>query len=359
MNIVNVFVELGKQLSKVIHADEQHLNGLSAEHEKWSRVIRHAEIENKWFTRGNVIKAFEGIIALVEEQQLRNFVAQYSVPVKKPVRVGVIFAGNIPMVGFHDLMCVLLSGNNLIAKFSSDDKVLMGFIVEELIAIEPALKNQIEVVERLNTIDAIIATGSNNSSRYFDYYFGKYPHVFRKNRTAIAIIDGTETGEELTQLGSDIFTYFGLGCRNVSKLYVPKGYVFDTLFECIHSFGDELLMHNKYLNNFDYHRALFLLELIPFLTNNFLIIKEGEALSTPVSVLNYEYYTNLEELKQKLIAEQEQIQCLVSKNKLDLEALSYRSFYFGEAQMPAIADFADGVDTMAFLVGLGKEVNNN
>ncbi len=358
MNIVNVFIELGKQLSKLIRADEQHLNGLTVAHAKWSTVMRQAEIENKWFTHSNVIKAFEGIVALLDEKQLLNFVAHYSIPVKNPVRVGVIFAGNIPMVGFHDLMCVLLSGNKLIAKFSSDDKVLMGFIVDELIAIEPRLKTQIEVVERLNTIDAIIATGSNNSSRYFDYYFGKYPHVFRKNRTAVAIIDGTESREELTKLGNDIFTYFGLGCRNVSKLYVPKGYVFDTLFECLHNFGDELLMHNKYLNNFDYHRALFLLELIPFLTNNFLIIKEGTALATPVAVLHYEYYDNLIELKKKLIAEQDQIQCLVSKDKLNLENLSYRSFYFGEAQTPAIADFSDGVDTMSFLTALGKEVNN-
>lgn len=352
MNVTATFIALGKHLNNLIHADEQQLNGLSSDYAAFNKALRQAEVENKWFTRGNILKAFEGIIELLDAEKLETFIEQYAVPVKHPVRVGVIFAGNIPMVGFHDLMCVLLSGNQLIAKFSSEDKVLMNFIVEQLITIEPELNKQIIVTERLNEIDAIIATGSNNSSRYFEYYFGKYPHVFRKNRTAVAILDGTETKEELTKLGADIFTYFGLGCRNVSKLYVPRGYVFDQLFESIHSYGDELLMHNKYLNNFDYHRALFLLELIPFLTNNFIIIKEGEPLSTPVAVLNYEQYDDLETLKEKLLAEQDKIQCLVSKNKLNLEALSYRSFNFGEAQMPAIADFADGVDTMAFLSGL-------
>ena len=352
MNVTATFIALGKYLNNLIHADEKQLNGLADDFSKFNTAIQQAGLENKWFTRSNVLKAFEGIIALLEPQQLQNFAAQYPLPVQHPLRVGIIFAGNIPMVGFHDLMCVLLSGNKLIAKFSSDDKVLMNFIVEQLIAIEPNLSAQIIIAERLNDIDAIIATGSNNSSRYFEFYFGKYPHVFRKNRTAVAILDGTETTEDLNKLGADMFTYFGLGCRNVSKVYVPRGYVFDKLFESIHNYGDELLMHNKYLNNFDYHRALYLLELIPFLTNNFLIIKEGTPLATPVAVLNYEQYDDVESLKEKIVAGQDKIQCLVSKNKLDLQALSYRSFNFGEAQTPAIADFADGVDTMAFLTSL-------
>ncbi|MEO8146211.1 MAG: acyl-CoA reductase [Bacteroidia bacterium] len=352
---ISAFVELGKRIQKLLHAGAQLLNGNAHAYRKFESAVIKANYENQWFTKANVIRAFEGIAILLQEKELNDFVESYSNQSSEninPKRVGVIMAGNIPMVGFHDLMCVLLSGNKLVAKLANDDKVLMNYLIEQLIEIDPALKSEIQITDRLADFDAVIATGNNNSARYFEYYFGKYPHIIRKNRNAIAILDGTETTEELRLLGEDLFTYFGLGCRNVSKLYVPLNYNFNLFFESIQSFAPELLDHNKYLNNFDYHNALFLLEKIPFLTNNFIIIRESEVMATPVSVLNYEYYNDVSELTKKLIPKSEKIQCIVSNKKINLENSNLRSFYFGEAQKPEISDFADGVDTMGFLVNL-------
>lgn len=258
--------------------------------------------------------------------------------------IGLILAGNIPMVGFHDVLSVLLSGHRALIKPASDDRILLPFLLGILAEIEPRFSDAIRLVDKLENPDAVIATGSNNSARYFEYYFGKYPHIIRKNRTSVAILSGNETDEELVRLGSDIFSYFGLGCRNVSKLYVPKGYVFDRFFKGMEQFG-YLMQHNKYMNNYDYHRALFLLNQESFLTNDFLLLREHREVSTPVSVLHYESYANGADLNAGLETVQDQIQCTVGIGHLP----------FGTAQCPGPMDYADGVDTMDFLTGLSEK----
>ena len=252
-------------------------------------------------------------------------------------------AGNIPFVGFHDFLCMLISGNNYIGKNASDDTLLLPWIAEELIKIEPKFKERISFVEKLKDMDAVIATGSNNTARYFEYYFSKYPHIIRKNRNAVAVLTGDEPKEELNLLGEDIFRYFGLGCRNVSKLYVPRGYNFNGFFEAMFSYS-QVMQHNKYMNNYDYNRAVFLMRQIPFLENNFLIIREDASIPSPISVVHYEFYDEAEKLKENLAEHKEQIQCIVGRDYIP----------FGQGQSPALWDYADGVDTMAFLLSEGS-----
>jgi hypothetical protein len=225
--------------------------------------------------------------------------------------------------------------------------VLIKLLADMLSAIEPAFNENINFTERIKDVHAVIATGSNNSSRYFEYYFKNIPHIIRKNRNSVAIITGNETTAELNKLGEDIFSYFGLGCRNVSKLMVPQGYTFDTFFESIASFGTEMNDHNKYLNNYDYYRAIYLLEQIPFLTNNFLHVKEDISVASPVSVLHYEVYKNKNELKDILTANLEHIQCIVANDSILGEEVG-----FGKTQQPTVNDYADGVDTMQFMVNI-------
>jgi hypothetical protein len=258
-------------------------------------------------------------------------------------RVAVIMAGNIPLVGFHDFLTVLLFGHTIEAKLSSDDKRLLPLIGEMLITLYPDFKERIHFVERIKNPEAVIATGSDNTARYFDYYFGKYPNVIRKNRTSIAVLKGDETKEELEKLGEDIFAYFGLGCRNVSKLYMPKNFNTDRIFEAIVGFN-EVYNNNKYANNYDYHRAIFLLNKEPFLENGFAIMREHESLHTPISVIHYERYQNQDSISQTLQILKEEIQCVVGNTA--------GAVPFGKAQQPALWDYAHGVDTVAFLIGL-------
>lgn len=249
-------------------------------------------------------------------------------------------AGNIPMAGFHDMLCVILSGHHLHAKLSSSDNLLLPFITEVLGDINNEFLNYIHFTDQLNDIDALIATGSNNTSRYFDYYFGKKPHIFRKNRSSVAVITGEENEYDFVLLGKDIFTYYGLGCRSISKLFIPEGYVFDDFFENIISY-ETVMKHSKYMNNFDYHQSLYLLNRQPFLTNNFIIVTESKDLSSPVGVLYYETFSNEEDLQIKIELIKDQTQCVVRKNS---------ALPPGKAQSPGIGDFADGVDTMKFLL---------
>ena len=252
-------------------------------------------------------------------------------------------AGNIPLVGFHDFLCVLLSGNNVLAKLSSNDKVLLPYLSNYLIQQEPSLAARIAFTEgKMEGFDAVIATGSNNTSRYFEYYFGKKPNIIRKNRNSIAILTGKESTEELTALGEDIFRYYGLGCRNVSKIYVPKGYDFEPFFNAIFSYKDIVDQH-KYANNYDYNKAVYLMSNFKILDNGFLILKEDDGQASPISVLFYAYYDAEETLEQELNAQEEQIQCIVSKKG---------GIGFGETQKPKLHDYADGVDTMEFLLKL-------
>lgn len=308
------------------------------------KAIVQAQNKNAWFVKSNSINALKEICNLLELSSLNKLLKAYiglEKEVLAPKVMGIVMAGNIPLVGFHDLLGVLVSGHKAKVRLSSDDSVLIPAITEILFEMYPEFKNQVEYVSQLSGMDAVIATGSSNTARYFDYYFGKYPSLIRKNRNSVAVLNGNESHQELTQLGHDIFDYFGLGCRNASKLYVPEGYSFNSFFEAIESYSN-LMEHNKYMNNYDYHRALFLLDGIPFLTNNFLIVRENEAYATPVSVLHYEYYSSLNDLELKLASDKELIQCKVGVNGLP----------FGSAQQPDILDYADGVDTMQWLLSL-------
>ncbi len=299
---------------------------------------------NGWFTPQSVKKALTGLSYLLEENSLTEFCKNNSEP-QNPKTVAIIMAGNIPAVGFHDMMCVLLSGHNVLIKVSSDDPTLIPFLAGMLIYYEPQFATRINFSEaRLANFDAVIATGSNNTAKHFEYYFGKYPHIIRKNRSSIAILNGKETKAELTELGKDIFYYYGLGCRNVSKLFVPAGYKFDGLFEALYDYK-YVLDNKKYNNNYEYNRAIYLLDLIPFLDNNFLMIREHNDLHAPTSVLYYENYTNEAELVENLLPLKENLQCIVS----NFEVLNLKTIPFGKAQEPSIFDFADDVNTMDFL----------
>ena len=309
---------------------------------------------NGWFTEKNILFALSQWAVALSENNISGWLEPYkmSLPVKSPKRVGVINAGNIPFVGLHDLISVINSGHIYHGKNSSDDKFLLPWIAKLLIDIEPELKSRIYFVEKLNEIDAVIATGSDNSSRYFDYYFGKYPHIIRKNRNGIAILTGEETTDELSLLGKDIFQYFGLGCRNISKMYVPKDYNFNKFFESIYN-ENEVMNHTKYMNNFDYNNSVLLLKLVPFLQNGFLIIREEEVIPSPIAIVHYEKYESENTLFGKLIPLKDQLQCIVSKNDLLLPSeLKSLQVGFGKTQMPALYDYADGVNTLEFLLAV-------
>ncbi|MDJ1470433.1 acyl-CoA reductase [Cytophagaceae bacterium DM2B3-1] len=320
------------------------LRTLSTEQlQEWQFRIKS---ENPWFTPENVQQALQGIVFMLEREQLDQWLEHYSFPTLSPKKIGVVMAGNIPAVGFHDLMCVLLSGHRLLAKLSSQDTFLIKAIASILLEVEPRFTNSIQFVERLTEADATIATGSDNSARYFHYYFGKKPNIIRQNRTSCAILTGEETTDELLALGHDITDYFGLGCRNVAKLYVPEGYNFTNFLESIESLNP-IIHHHKFANNYDYQKAVFLVNQIPHFDNGFLLLTPNDALTSPMAVVYYESYTDKEQLKEKIQANHEKLQCIVSKN-----SWYPGSYSFGQTQCPSPADYADGVDTMAFLLNL-------
>jgi hypothetical protein len=351
-NRVQAFIRLGSFLNQFSangnRRENEPLNEMF--YDDFSQLLSSVNIYNPWFTEGNVRNAVGAIAASLNETELTAWLKPYIADIgkKKPLTVAVIMAGNIPLVGFHDMLCVLMSGNRFIGKLSSEDKLLLPFIGKVLIAIEPNFKDCIEYTEnKLKDIDAVIATGSNNSARYFEYYFGKYPHIIRKNRNSVAVLTGKENVQDLRRLGEDIFRYFGLGCRNVSKLFVPEGYNFDQFYGALVDHGD-VVQNNKYMNNYEYNRTVYLMSSDPtLLDNNFLLLKESQDYSSPVGVLYYEYYNDLNELNQKLKDDKDQIQCIVSESS-EIE----NSLPLGTAQCPSLSDYADGVDTMKFLVGL-------
>jgi hypothetical protein len=304
--------------------------------------INRAVEYNGWFTKDNVLHVFDNWSNLLTISNLNKWISSYNLSTKKSKNVAVIMAGNIPFVGFHDFLSVLVSGHNVIVKQSSNDSYFLPFIAKYLEKIEPDFQGRITFTEdKLENFDAVIATGSNNTARYFDYYFGKHPHIIRQNRNSAAILTGKESPEELFLLGEDIFRYFGLGCRSVSKLFVPKGYNFDSLFKAILPYSD-VINYKKYENNYDYNKAVYLMSLFKILENGFLMLKEDASYASPIATLFYEYYTDLESLHQKLEAEKESIQCIVG-NTVE------NSIAFGETQKPQLWDYADGVDTMRFL----------
>jgi hypothetical protein len=256
-------------------------------------------------------------------------------------------AGNIPLVGFHDWLAVIMTGHTAVIKLSEKDNALFPFLLERLKTIDERTTDWTIQVERLQDFDAVIATGSNNTARYFETYFAKYPHIIRKNRNSVAILTGAESDEDLKRLGIDIFRYFGLGCRNVSKLYIPKNYDLPHLLKVLDIYSD-IQNHNKYRNNLDYNRALLLLNQMPHLTNDCIIFQENEALISRIGVIHYEYYDDTETLKEKLSKEKENIQCIVSA----LPIPPFKTILFGETQSPSLFDYPDEVDCIDFLQNL-------
>ena len=349
IEIKSSFVELGNFLRQF--SEEGNVKVASVLQndlffDDFANLIELSQSHNGWFTPEQVKFSVQSWAKALTVDNLNQWLSNYDFSKIEPKKVGLILAGNIPLVGFHDFLSVLISGHDVLVKTSSNDQHLLKFLAKYLIAIQPELNSKITFVEgKLEGFDAVIATGSNNTARYFEYYFKDKPSIIRKNRNSVAVLDGTETFEDLVGLGEDIFRYFGLGCRNVSKLFVPKDYNFDNFFKAMYEYRD-VIKYEKYANNYDYNKAVFLMSNFQLLDNEFLTIKEDTSYASPISSVFYEFYENLEEITTRLNADAEQIQCVVSKNLIP------NSVTFGQTQQPKLWDYADNVDTLAFLNSL-------
>ena len=344
--IKSSFIALGKflnQFSFEKNTKDQTVLNNDLFYDDFITLIELSQSHNGWFTPEEVYYNIQSWAEALTESNLTEWLSSYDFSKTTSKKVGLILAGNIPLVGFHDFLSVLISGHDVLVKTSSNDQYLLKFLAKFLIAIEPKLADKITFVEgKLEGFDAVIATGSNNTARYFEYYFKDKPSIIRKNRNSVVILDGKESHEDLVNLGEDIFRFFGLGCRNVSKLFVPKDYNFDRFFKAMYEYKD-VIYYEKYANNYDYNKAVFLMSNFKLLDNEFLTIKEDASYSSPISSVFYEFYDDLEVLKSRLEADKEQIQCVVSNNLVE------NSIAFGQTQKPKLWDYADNVDTLAFL----------
>jgi hypothetical protein len=328
---VSAFVQLGVAIQSLSESEKQEL-------------FWRVENKNSWFTKEYCQAALDGIVSMLAADKLQKWLQEYrNLDALTPRSIGIMMAGNIPAVGFHDLMSVLISGHIACVKLSSADEILMKWIVKTLIAIEPRFQDLIQIEEMLKGKDAYIATGSDNSSRYFSYYFGKYPSIIRRNRTSVAVLTGKESTTDLQDLGKDIFQYFGLGCRNVSKIFIQSKDQLQHLLDSLEIFSS-ITRHHKYVNNYDYNKSILLVNREDHLDNGFLLIRESSEMVSPISVLFYEIYTDLDQLKDKLDEMKDHIQCIVS-NADSIQGC----VPFGGAQQPDAWDYADGVDTLSFL----------
>ena len=334
MNIrKSAFVQLGKQLSLL---SDDTLEKLCLE----------AVNENNWFTKEQVISAIKAWSEALQKDKIDFWLEGYAAQVSQPKKVGLILAGNIPLVGLHDLLSVLISGHKALIKLSSQDSALISFMISSLMAIDKRFEEQIEIAQQLNEADAVIATGSDNTARYFKYYFGKKPHIIRQNRTSIGILNGQETDDDLKALGKDIFTYYGLGCRNISKIYIPDHFDLKRMIDCLMPY-EATIEHHKFRNNYDYNKSIYLVNNEAHLDSGFFLMCETNDLVSPISVIYYEKYQTKDQLDSKVHSLENKVQCIVSK-----EAWYKNSLHFGEAQSPDLWDYADGVNTLAFLANL-------
>lgn len=338
MNL-NDRIELLTRLGYYLQSGDEYLEAL----------IQRTAYHNPWFTIDNQHRALGAIATqMLTPGKLRSWLERYELPDEpSPARrVGLVLAGNIPLVGFHDLLCVFVSGHRAKVKLSDKDPYLLPHLVQWMEREMPGAGARMELVEQLRDIDAAIATGSNNSARYFEAYFGRFPNIIRRNRNGVAVLRGDETPGQLQALGQDVFQYFGLGCRNVAKLYVPRGYDFNPLLEAMHEYR-EIVLHSKYKNNFDYNYALFLLNKQEFLANGCIMLLEDAAFQSRISTLHYEYYEDWATVQQALAPHRDQIQCIAAAPGLLDDSLP-----FGKTQEPELWDYADGVDTLDFLIHL-------
>ncbi|WP_418262729.1 acyl-CoA reductase [Flavobacterium faecale] len=343
----NAFIELGKFLSQFSEAQNSRQEGVLGNDvffDFMTDLIQLSQSHNGWYTPEQVYFALQSWSNALTKENLDTWLNPYDFSQVKPKNIALILAGNIPLVGFHDFLSVLVCGHHALVKLSSNDQHLLPFLAKYLIHVEPEFASKITFIEgKIENFDAVIATGSNNTARYFEYYFKDKPSIIRKSRNSVAVLNGKETKEQLVALGEDIFRYFGLGCRNVSKLFVPKDYVFDPFFEAMFEYQD-VIHYEKYANNYDYNKAVFLMSNFKLLDNGFLTIKEDISHASPISSVFYEYYDNLEDLDKRLQSEEDNLQCIVSDN------LIKNSIPFGQTQLPKLWDYADKTDTISFLL---------
>lgn len=351
---INAFATLGNLLAKASEMDLKNDQQKQIPEEYRDDVffhglleeMRRASAENGWFTSDNIGYAFKSWSELLTSENLSQWLESYEWTEKDPKTVAIVMAGNLPLVGFHDFLSVLICGHKAQIKLSSSDSRLLPYLILYLKSVEPGFEDYITITEdRLSGFDAVIATGSNNTARYFEYYFKSYPHIIRKNRSGVAVLDGKESPEQLVLLADDVFRYFGLGCRSISKIFVPTGYDFDAFFQGMFNWK-ELVQHSKYMNNYDYNKAVYLMSNVPLLDNEFMLLKEDSEFSSPISVVFYEYYDSEVALSKKLAESNGQIQCVISDSGIE------NALPFGSSQQPGLQDYADGIDTVDFLLKL-------
>jgi hypothetical protein len=314
-------------------------------------AIAQTERNNRWLTKENSLSALLSLATeFLNTEHLEAWVKDYPSleEDRSPKTIGLVLAGNIPAVGFHDILTTFVGGHQSMIKYSEKDQYLIPYMIDFMLQEDSRSAAYFMPVPRLKDFDAVIATGSNNSAMYFEQYFSKYPNIIRKNRNSIAILDGTETEEDLLALGTDIFSYFGLGCRSVAKLYVPQDYNFSPFLGLMDIHHKEIMNHNKYNNNYDYNRSIYLLNNVPHLANDCLMLLEHESMLSRISSVHYEYYNSTEDLQVKLEEAKEEIQCIATKMNLPKR----NTVALGQAQHPALNDYADGVDTLQFLIEL-------
>ncbi|SEK57704.1 Acyl-CoA reductase (LuxC) [Aquimarina amphilecti] len=343
---ITAFSELGNFLSQFKNTGYEKIKNIKNNEDFFDGMIQKIESakhHNGWFTEENIVFSLSQWSKALTKNNLEQWLSSYTLDKLEPKTIGVIMAGNIPLVGFHDFISVLISGHNVLVKQSSNDNYLLPYLASYLISIEPKFKNKISfTTEKFSDFDAIIATGSNNTARYFEHYFGGKPNIIRKNRNSVAVLTGNESKKQLAALGEDIFRYYGLGCRSVSKLMVPKGYNFDLFFKSIYAHND-IINGAKYANNYDYNKAVYLMSSFKLLENGFLMLKEDTSYGSPIATLFYETYNTKEEVIQKFENDKEAIQCIVSDDFSD------ESIDFGTTQHPSLSDYADNIDVIEFL----------
>jgi len=345
---IEAFVKLGTFFKEYCISNNKETESQRHSSELFNSLedtIALAKHKNGWFSKENVVFSLESWASCLTETNLNVWLDNYNIETNRtPKTVALIMAGNIPLVGFHDFLCVLITGNKALIKLSSNDAILLPFIAKVLIEIEPKFKDLIAFEEgKMIDFDLVIATGSNNTARYFEHYFGSKPNIIRKNRNSVAVLTGDESSEQLTALGEDIFRYYGLGCRSVSKIYIPEDYKTETLFKALYKYSP-IIEQIKYANNYDYNKAVYLMSEFKLLDNGFLILKEDKSYSSPIASLFYEKYDAITTLKEKLKEDEEKIQCIVADNFIKNE------ISFGETQKPNLNNYADNVDTVDFLL---------
>ena len=341
-NRITLFVKLGRFFSDYINNNLESL-----ERNKFDKAINESILHNSFFSKKNILKSLLSWSNVLTKKSIDDFLSNYLIKNKKrEKKIAIIMAGNIPLVGFHDFFCVIISGNFAVIKLSSKDSHLFKFILSFLVKENPDFDTKFDVVEsKLEIFDAVIATGNNISANQFELYFKKYPKIIRKNRHSIAILNGNETKKEIELLANDIFYYYGLGCRNVSKIFIPNNYNLDILFKSF-VLWNEVINKNSYSNNYNYYRAIYLLNKEVFFDNGFVLLKESEKIGSPVGTIYFEYYKSDNQIKEMIKKNNEKIQCIVSNNNYP------KTIKFGETQMPNLNDFADDIDTFNFLLKL-------